>query len=137
MRYLSVCSGIEAATVAWHPLGFLPLAFSEIDPFARAVLAHHYPDVPLHGDFTALRDEPWTVDADLLVGGTPCQAFSVAGLRNSLADDPPQRTSQKFRTLALVKPFQERLRISLRHLATGRSPKQCVDFVFCHAVLIG
>ena len=87
MRYLSVCSGIEAATVAWHPLGFLPLAFSEIDPFARAVLAHHYPDVPLHGDFTALRDEPWTVDADLLVGGTPCQAFSVAGLRNSLADD--------------------------------------------------
>jgi DNA (cytosine-5)-methyltransferase 1 len=86
-RYLSVCSGIEAATVAWHPLGWQPLAFSEIEDFPRAVLAHHYPDVPCHGDFTALRDQPWIVDADVLVGGTPCQAFSVAGLRNSLADD--------------------------------------------------
>lgn len=86
MRYLSVCSGIEAASAAWHDLGWRPLAFSEIEPFPRAVLAHHFPDVPLHGDFTALRDQPWIVDADLLVGGTPCQAFSVAGLRGSLAD---------------------------------------------------
>ena len=86
LSYLSVCSGIEAATVAWHPLGFRPLAFSEIEPFARAVLAHHYPDVPLHGDFTVLRDEDWIAGADVLVGGTPCQAFSVAGLRRSLAD---------------------------------------------------
>lgn len=87
MKYLSVCSGIEAASVAWHPLGWEPLAFSEIEPFPRAVLAHHYPDVPCHGDFTKLRDEAWIVNADVLVGGTPCQAFSVAGLRNSLADD--------------------------------------------------
>ncbi len=87
MRYLSVCSGIEAASVAWHPLGWEPLAFSEIEAFPRAVLAHHYPDVPLHGDFTKLRDQAWIADADVLVGGTPCQAFSVAGLRNSLADD--------------------------------------------------
>jgi DNA (cytosine-5)-methyltransferase 1 len=87
MRYLSVCSGIEAASVAWHPLGWEPLAFSEIEPFPRAVLAHHYPDVPCHGDFTVLRDLPFIVDADVLVGGTPCQAFSVAGLRNSLADE--------------------------------------------------
>jgi hypothetical protein len=86
LSYLSVCSGIEAATVAWHPLGFRPLAFSEIDPFARAVLAHHYPDVPLHGDFTVLRDEDWIAGADILVGGTPCTAFSIAGLRKSLAD---------------------------------------------------
>lgn len=86
MKYLSVCSGIEAASAAWHDLGWRPLAFSEIEPFPRAVLAHHFPDVPLHGDFTALRDQPWIVDADLLVGGTPCQAFSVAGLRGSLAD---------------------------------------------------
>ena len=86
-RYLSVCSGIEAATVAWHPLGWQPLAFSEIEDFPRAVLAHHYPDVPCHGDFTVLRDQPWIVDADVLVGGTPCQAFSVAGLRNSLSDE--------------------------------------------------
>lgn len=87
MKYLSVCSGIEAATVAWHGLGWTPLAFSEIEPFPRAVLQHHYPDVPLHGDFTVLRDQPWIVDADILVGGTPCQAFSVAGLRNSLSDE--------------------------------------------------
>ena len=87
MRYLSICSGIEAASVAWHQLGWQPLAFSEIEPFPRAVLGHHYPDVPLHGDFTALREQPWIVDADVLVGGTPCQAFSVAGLRKSLDDD--------------------------------------------------
>jgi DNA (cytosine-5)-methyltransferase 1 len=86
LSYLSVCSGIEAATVAWHPLGFRPLAFSEIEPFARAVLAHHYPAVPLHGDFTRLRDEDWIADADILVGGTPCQGFSIAGLRRSLDD---------------------------------------------------
>ncbi|UOF80851.1 cytosine specific methyltransferase [Caudoviricetes sp.] len=87
MKYLSVCSGIEAASVAWHTLGWEPLAFSEIETFPRKVLAHHYPDVPLHGDFTILKDQPWIKDADLLVGGTPCQAFSVAGLRQSLADD--------------------------------------------------
>jgi DNA (cytosine-5)-methyltransferase 1 len=87
MKYLSVCSGIEAASVAWHPLGWVPLAFSEIDKFPRKVLEHHYPDVPLHGDFTVLREQDWIKDADILVGGTPCQAFSVAGLRNSLEDD--------------------------------------------------
>jgi len=87
MKYLSVCSGIEAATVAWHSLGWEPLAFSEIEKFPRKVLAHHYPDTPLHGDFTLLREQNWIKDADILVGGTPCQAFSVAGLRNSLDDD--------------------------------------------------
>jgi DNA (cytosine-5)-methyltransferase 1 len=87
MKYLSVCSGIEAATVAWHSLGWEPLAFSEIEKFPRKVLAHHYPNVPLHGDFTVLREQEWIKDADILVGGTPCQAFSVAGLRNSLDDD--------------------------------------------------
>ena len=86
LRYLSVCSGIESASVAWEPFGWQPLAFSEIEKFPRRVLAHHYPHVPLHGDFTILRDQPWIADADLLVGGTPCQAFSVAGLRGSLAD---------------------------------------------------
>jgi len=87
MKYLSVCSGIEAATVAWHSLGWEPLAFSEIEPFPRKVLTHHYPDVRLEGDFTKLRQQDWIKDADILVGGTPCQAFSVAGLRNSLDDD--------------------------------------------------
>ena len=75
MRYLSICSGIEAASVAWEGFGWTPLAFSEIEAFPRAVLQHHYPDVPLHGDFTKLREEPWIGEADLLVGGTPCQAF--------------------------------------------------------------
>jgi DNA (cytosine-5)-methyltransferase 1 len=86
-QYLSVCSGIEAASVAWHPLGWKPLAFAEIEAFPRAVLEHRWPGVPVHGDFTRLRDETWIVDADVLVGGTPCQAFSVAGKRASLADD--------------------------------------------------
>lgn len=86
LRYLSVCSGIEAATVAWHPLGFEAAGFSEIEPFARAVLSHHYPDVPLHGDFTELKENDYGA-IDLLVGGTPCQSFSIAGLRKGFADD--------------------------------------------------
>jgi len=86
MKYLSVCSGIEAATVAWHPLGWQAVGFSEIDNFARAVLEHHYPDIPLHGDFTELEAKDYDA-IDLLVGGTPCQSFSVAGLRRGLADE--------------------------------------------------
>lgn len=86
MKYLSLCSGIEAATVAWHPLGWTPVAFSEIDPFPCAVLAHHYPDVPNWGDMTRFKEWP-DATIDLLVGGTPCQSFSVAGLRAGL-DDP-------------------------------------------------
>jgi DNA (cytosine-5)-methyltransferase 1 len=85
VRYLSVCSGIEAATVAWHPLGWTPAAFSEIEAFPRAVLKHHYPEVPLHGDFTTIRADEYG-PIDLLVGGTPCQSFSVAGLRGGLDD---------------------------------------------------
>jgi DNA (cytosine-5)-methyltransferase 1 len=85
MRYGSVCSGIEAATVAWHPLGWRPAFYSEIDKFPRAVLAHHYPDVPLHGDFTTIREGEYE-PIDILVGGTPCQSFSIAGLRGGLGD---------------------------------------------------
>lgn len=91
MRYGSVCSGIEAATQAWHLLGWSPAFFSEVDKFPSAVLAHHYgsnmPDephsgnsVPNHGDMTEF--ERWPDHAiDVLVGGTPCQDYSVAGLR--------------------------------------------------------
>jgi DNA (cytosine-5)-methyltransferase 1 len=85
MKYLSVCSGIEAATVAWHPLGWQPVAFSEIEPFPSAVLAHHYPSVPNWGDMTKFQEWP-DETVDLLVGGTPCQSFSVAGLRKGLED---------------------------------------------------
>jgi DNA (cytosine-5)-methyltransferase 1 len=85
VRYLSVCSGIEAASVAWHPLGWRPAAFSEIEPFPSAVLSHHYPAVPNVGDMTKFKE--WEIGAiDLLVGGTPCQSFSVAGLRKGLED---------------------------------------------------
>jgi DNA (cytosine-5)-methyltransferase 1 len=90
MRFGSVCSGIEAASVAWHPLGWQAAWLSEIEPFPSAVLAHHYPDVPNLGDMTALpeRIRSGEVEApDLFCGGTPCQAFSVAGLRQSLDDD--------------------------------------------------
>ena len=90
MRFGSVCSGIEAASVAWHPLGWKAAWLSEIEPFPSAVLAHHYPDVPNLGDMTALpeRIASGEVEApDLFCGGTPCQAFSVAGLRRSLDDD--------------------------------------------------
>ena len=89
MRFGSVCSGIEAASVAWGPLGWKAAWLSEIEPFPSAVLAHHYPDVPNLGDMTALpeRIRSGEVEApDLFCGGTPCQAFSVAGLRNSLDD---------------------------------------------------
>lgn len=85
MRYLSVCSGIEAATVAWHPLGWEPVAFSEIEAFPSAVLAHHYPTVPNYGDMTRFQEWP-DANVDVLVGGTPCQSFSVAGLRGGMAD---------------------------------------------------
>lgn len=92
MRYASVCSGIEAASVAWEPLGWEPVVFSEIEPFPIAVLKHHYPNVPVHGDFTTLIAAPPM--CDLLCGGTPCQAFSIAGLRESLADDRGNLTLQ-------------------------------------------
>jgi DNA (cytosine-5)-methyltransferase 1 len=88
MRYLSVCSGVEAASVAWHDLGWTPVGFSEIEPFPSAVLAHRFPAVKNYGDRTKYKEwdlEPGTVD--VLVGGTPCQSFSVAGLRKGL-DDP-------------------------------------------------
>jgi DNA (cytosine-5)-methyltransferase 1 len=90
LTYGSVCSGIEAASVAWEPIGFRPLWFSEIEPFPCAVLAHRYPSVPNLGDMTAIADriERGEVEApDVLVGGTPCQAFSVAGRRGSLDDE--------------------------------------------------
>ncbi len=86
MRFLSVCSGIEAASVAWQPLGWKAVAFAEIEPFPCALLKHHYPDTPNWGDMTKYQEWP-DAAIDLLCGGTPCQSFSVAGLRRGL-DDP-------------------------------------------------
>jgi DNA (cytosine-5)-methyltransferase 1 len=97
-RYLSVCSGIEAASVAWSPLGWKPWAFSEIDKFPSAVLAHHYPHTPNLGDMTAYKDWP-DASLDVLCGGTPCQSFSNAGLRAGL-DDPRGQLMLTFGAIA-------------------------------------
>ena len=86
MRYLDVCAGISASTVAWKPLGWQAAAYSEIEAAPRAILAHHYPNTPLHGDFTTIRGDEYG-PIDLLVGGTPCQDFSIAGLRAGLGGD--------------------------------------------------
>jgi DNA-cytosine methyltransferase len=85
MKYISVCSGIEAASVAWHELGWEPVAFSEIEPFPSEVLKIRFPHVPNWGDMTKFDSWP-NVEVNLLVGGTPCQSFSVAGLRQGLKD---------------------------------------------------
>ena len=87
MRYLSVCSGVEAATVAWHHMGWQAAGFSEIEKFPSEVLAHHYPTVTNFGDMTKYKEWNLNDPIGLLVGGTPCQSFSVAGLRKGL-DDP-------------------------------------------------
>ena len=89
MRYLSLFSGIEAATVAWSPLGWEPVGFAEIEPFPCAVLAHHYPDVPNLGSVTEITDERIAAlgRIDVVVGGSPCQDLSVAGKRAGLAGE--------------------------------------------------
>lgn len=86
MRYMSVCSGVEAATLAWHELGFEPVAFCEIDKFPSMLLQYYYPWVPNLGDMTKLKENEYykNTTADILVGGTPCQSFSIAGLRGGL-----------------------------------------------------
>jgi DNA (cytosine-5)-methyltransferase 1 len=86
MKYGSVCSGVEAASLAWEPLGWQPQWFSEIDKFPSAVLQHHWPDVPNLGDMTSNEFKQKATPVDLIVGGTPCQSFSVAGLRKGLDD---------------------------------------------------
>jgi DNA (cytosine-5)-methyltransferase 1 len=103
MIYGSVCSGIEAASVAWHPLGWRPAFFSEIEAFPRAVLKHHYPDTPLHGDFTTIQAGDYAA-IDVLVGGTPCQSFSVAGLRGGLADDRGNLALEYLRLAQRLRP---------------------------------
>lgn len=103
MNYLSLFAGIEAATVAWHPLGWRAVAFAEIDPFASALLAHRYPDVPNWGDVTRYSEWP-DADVDVLVGGSPCQSFSVAGLRRGLADPRGNLTLTYLAVVARYRP---------------------------------
>jgi DNA (cytosine-5)-methyltransferase 1 len=104
MRYATVCSGIEAPSVAWHPLGWTPVFFSEIEAFPSAVLAHHYPQVPNRGDMNTFRE--WPLESvDLICAGTPCQSFSVAGLRKGL-DDPRGNLTLVY--LAILDRFRPR-----------------------------
>ena len=87
MRYVSLFSGIEAASVAWEPLGWEPVAFAEIEPFPCKVLEKRFPDVPNLGDVWKIDWSPYVGAVDLVVGGSPCQAFSVAGRRRGLMDE--------------------------------------------------
>ena len=111
MKYGSLCSGIEAASVAWQNLGWHPAWFSEIEPFPCAVLAYHYPNVPNYGDMTVLvgRILSGEIEApDILVGGTPCQAFSTAGLRGSLNDERGNLTLVLIRILDAIDFIRQR-----------------------------
>jgi DNA (cytosine-5)-methyltransferase 1 len=105
MNYLSVCSGIEAATVAWRDLPLTPIAYSEIEAFPCSVLMHRHPDVKNYGDMT--RHKEWDLGhtVDLLVGGTPCQSFSVAGLRRGM-DDPRGNLALVY--LSIIDQFRPR-----------------------------
>jgi DNA (cytosine-5)-methyltransferase 1 len=103
MRVGSVCSGIEAASVAFHQLGWKFSFYSEIEDFPRAVLAHRYPDVPLHGDFTTIKQGDYA-DIDVLIGGTPCQDFSLAGLRAGLDGDRGNLSLEFIKLLGRLRP---------------------------------
>ena len=113
MKYGSVCSGVEAATVAWHSLGWEPQWFSEIEKFPSAVLAHHYPDTPNYGDMTAFKE--WPNDrsngVELIVGGPPCQDFSIAGQRRGMSvagNEGGERANLTLKYLDLVAHFRPR-----------------------------
>lgn len=104
MTYLSVCSGIEAVSVAWESLGFKPIGFSEIEPFPCELLKQKYPAVKNYGDITQY--EKWNAGQfDILVGGTPCQSFSIAGKRGGTAD---KRGALMYAYLGIVETYRPR-----------------------------
>lgn len=104
MKYISLFSGIEAATVAWQTLGWEPVAYAEIEPFPKAVLKHHFPNVPDLGDMTKVNWKEYHHAADVVVGGSPCQAFSIAGLRKALDDPRGQLMLEYLRACAEIDP---------------------------------
>lgn len=104
IRYISMFSGIEAATLAFRPLGWKAVAFAEFERFPSRVLAHHYPETPNIGDVTKHDWAQYRGNVDIVVGGPPCQAFSVAGLRNSLEDDRGNLSLVYMRALHAIKP---------------------------------
>ena len=104
MKFISCFSGIEAASVASAKLGWEPVAFSEIDTFASSVLTHHFPRVPNLGDITKVNWRLYAGSVGLVCGGSPCQAFSVAGLRKSLEDPRGNLTLEFMRAVHDIKP---------------------------------
>ena len=104
MNYLSICSGIESCSVAWEPLGWKPIGFSEIEEFRSAVLQYHYPEVKNYGDFTKITKETIGTKPDVLVGGTPCATFSIAGLRKGFAEDRGNLALEFIRLIDRVRP---------------------------------
>lgn len=104
LKYISLFSGIEAATVAWRSLGWQAIAFSEINKDACKILSRHYPDVPNHGDITQFDWSIYQDQVNMVVGGSPCQAFSVAGLRQGLNDDRGNLTLEYVRTINTIRP---------------------------------
>lgn len=105
VRYLSLCSGIEAASVAWRPLGWEAVAYAEIEPFPSAVLAHHYPEIPNLGDMTRVQDwSKYRGAVDLVVAGTPCQDFSIAGKRTGMAGERSGLALVFAQVLSVVRP---------------------------------
>ena len=104
MKYLSICSGIESAGVAWHPLGYTCLGLAEIDPFRSAVLQYHYPEVKNYEDFTKIKASDLSSTPDVLVGGTPCATFSIAGLRKGLDEDRGNLALEFIKLIERVQP---------------------------------
>lgn len=106
LKYATVCSGIEAPSSAWHSLGWQPVWFSEIEPFPCKVLKHHYPQVPNLGDMTKLNEHEIYREStiDLFCGGTPCQSFSIAGLRGGLDDGRGKLALEYCRILIAKRP---------------------------------
>lgn len=104
MKYLSICSGIESAGVAWHPLGFECIGVAEIDPFRSAVLNYHYPNIKNFGDFTEIQLNDLSERPLLIVGGTPCATFSIAGLRKGLGEDRGNLALEYIKLVDRIKP---------------------------------
>lgn len=107
MNYLSLFSGIDAASVAWEPLGFKCLGFSEIEKFACGVLKHHYPNIKNYGDIKQITKEDLNEiigKTDIIIGGSPCQSFSMAGKREGLKDDRGNLMWQYCRIVEMVRP---------------------------------
>ena len=104
MKYLSICSGIESAGVAWEKLGFQCLGLAEIDQFRSAVLKYHFPQLKNHGDFTKIQLDDLPERPSIIVGGTPCATFSISGLRKGLAEDRGNLALEFIKLVDRIKP---------------------------------